>query len=243
MLTFDNDAKDAVLLSAHKAVAALKMAAALAKSESENKESAVCVMEDGSERAYNVYGYHEYFFKAGDSLEHIAAREYGDAGLWVLLAAYNGIQTEGEVSAGRALRLPVIIEKERAARSRVLRSAGDTDAYGRDIRLGVGGGIESDLGDLGALGGPENLRQAIALRLGTAAGRRLRIGAYGVRFDVGDPMAVSSYLLGSIEQTMKEEPRVKRVTDIQLNGKGDALEVTVYYQDAIGAADAVSVEL
>jgi hypothetical protein len=50
-------------------------------------------------------------------------------------------------------------------------------------------------------------------------------------------MAINSYLLGSIEQTVKEDPRIERIDDIYFEGQGDTLFITITYTDINGNRD------
>jgi hypothetical protein len=110
--------------------------------------------------------------------------------------------------------------------------------YGRDIFIGEDGDFAVSVsGDFAAISGPDNLFQAINNRLTTAVEKRIRIGVYGIRATIGDPMAIDSYLLGSIERTINEDPRIDRIEDITFEGRGDALFITVTYIDINGNKD------
>ena len=89
-------------------------------------------------------------------------------------------------------------------------------------------------GDIKTIDGRDNLTQAIALRLTTASKKRIRLASYGIRSTIGDPIAVESYLSGSIEQTIKMDPRVAEVNELTFRGNRDQLMLEVVYTDING---------
>ena len=91
-------------------------------------------------------------------------------------------------------------------------------------------------GDLGLISGTENLRQALLNRYSTLVGARIRLEVYGIQASIGDALNASSSLIqASVHQTTIEDPRVESVEDIQFNGNGDKLAVSVIYIDRNGS--------
>lgn len=72
------------------------------------------------------------------------------------------------------------------------------------------------------------------LRLTTASENRIRLTSYGIRSAIGDTMAMRSYLLSSIEQTVKADPRIKDIEEISFKGNKSALELEIVYTDING---------
>ena len=106
--------------------------------------------------------------------------------------------------------------------------------YGTDIEIDTDGDFALLDGDIKTIDGRDNLTQAIALRLTTASKKRIRLASYGIRSTIGDPIAVESYLSGSIEQTIKMDPRVAEVNELTFRGNRDQLMLEVVYTDING---------
>ena len=66
-------------------------------------------------------------------------------------------------------------------------------------------------------------------------GARIRLEVYGIQASIGDSLkATSSLIQASLHQTTIEDPRVETVEDIQFNGVGDELTVSLVYVDKNG---------
>jgi len=231
MTETDNDKKDAAVLLANRLVDMSCRIAALAKEKQTNVETVIYVDNNGNDVAANVYDYKTVKMTSATTLDNLAQEKYGDPSLGTLLAYYNKIQNEHTVEAGTVLRIPVLNIQDQNLNNRIYAPPELQDCYGRDIALTDSGGFKIENGDFAIIKGPQNLHQAVANRLATAIGKRIRAGAYGVRNSTGDPMAMNGYLMASIEQTLKEEPRIASVDEIEFEGKGDKLYISVKYTD------------
>jgi hypothetical protein len=125
-----------------------------------------------------------------------------------------------------------LVKNDKNQHNRIYATPDMQDTYGRDIAIGDDGGFVISDGDFGVVSGPENIAQALGNRFASASEKRIRMGVYGLRNSIGDPMAISSYLLSSIEQTAKEDPRIKEIQEITFKGKEDSLYISVIYTDS-----------
>jgi hypothetical protein len=231
MTETENDKMDAVVLLANQLVDLACRAIALAKEKQTNVETVIYVDDEGNDTVVFAYDYKTVKMTSSTTFDRLAQDEFGDPSLGTLIAYYNKIQNEHAVPAGTTLRIPVLIRQDQNLNNRIYAAPELQDNYGRDIALTDSGGFGVYRGDFAVVKGPENLHQAIANRLTTASGKRIRIGAYGLRNSIGDPMAIKSYLFASIEQTLKEDPRIASVDEIRCEGKGDKLNINVTFTD------------
>jgi hypothetical protein len=231
MIETENDKKDTLVLLTNQLVDMACRAVALSKEKQTNIETVVYVDDEGTDAVVNVYDYKTVKMTSATTFDKLAQDEYGDPSLGVLLAYYNKIQNEHTVEAGTALKIPVLTIQDQNLNNRIYAPPELQDCYGRDIALTESGGFRIDMGDFAVIKGPQNLHQAVGNRLTTAAGKRIRIGSYGVRNSIGDPMAMNSYLMATIEQTLKEDPRIASVDGLEIEGKGDKLYINVTYTD------------
>lgn len=54
----------------------------------------------------NQIGYNIVTLSAGERVDHLAARQYGDASLWWIIAAASGVGWFAQCPAGTVLRVP-----------------------------------------------------------------------------------------------------------------------------------------
>ena len=167
-----------------------------------------------------------------DSFESIAEKYFGDPDKAIDIAAYNGIASLNELELGAAIRLPITTRTVKMANNLIFSRREDRDNYGRDIMLNDDRRIvTSNTGDYELTRGVENLTQAVLLRLRESNSKRIRVNTYGIRSNISDPVAGTAYIMASINQTVNSEPRVESVDDIRFRGRGDTLEVEVFYHD------------
>jgi hypothetical protein len=234
MVETENDKQDEITLLLDKMLDSANRLVALAKEKQSNAESVIYVDDDGNDASITVYDYRTMQMTSSTTFDKLAQELYGDPSYGTLIAYYNKIQNEHEVEAGTTLKIPVLTEAESTA-NRIYAVPEMQDNYGRDISIGDGGEFEVANGDFAIVSGKENLWQALCGRLTTASDKRIRLGAYGIRASIGDPLAIDSYLMSSIEQTVREDPRIDRIEEIQFEGKGDALSISVTYTDINGS--------
>jgi len=187
----------------------------------------------GEQRVVLSYGSSEVRLSSTDTLESLAARHLGDPDKAVDIAAFNGIASLDELELGAAVKIPVYRRPPNSGgRNRIYAKREDRDNYGRDILLSEEGSMgASASGDWALSCGAANLAQAVLLRLKESAARRMRLTSYGIRASVADPVAGTAYILSSVDMTVNADPRVSSVRDIRFRAAGDALHVTVFYDD------------
>ena len=195
--------------------------AALGKGKQTNEQSVVYVAPNGNDVSITVYDFRYHTWKSNP--------DYG-----TMIAYFNGIVNESEVEAGTKIKIPVLSENESNTGNLIYAAPEKQENYGVDMTLDEGRDFAVSGGDFASVNGRDNLTQAIALRLTTASQKRIRITAYGIRSSIGEPMAVQSYLTGSIEQTIKADPRISEVEQISFRGDGDILHLEVVYADING---------
>lgn len=232
----ENDKADVLIDCAQKICDLTCRLAAKAKEASTNVSRVVYVDSDGNDAVQLVYGFRYHTWKSTDTLDKLAASYLGSADYSSLLAYYNEIAVESEVEAGTKIKIPNLTESAADSGNRVYAEPAKRDNYGADIALDDDGDFQSEGGDFKAVSGADNLAQALAMRLTTASENRLRLTSYGIRVATGDAMAIQSYLLGSIEQTVKTDPRIDEVSGIDFEGTADGLNLRVTYSDINGAS-------
>jgi len=237
MTETENDKKDRIAFLLNKMFDYMFRAAAIAKEKQTGVEHIVYVDSEGNDAAVFVYDCKIVKMESSATFDKLAQEHFGDPSLGPLIAYYNKIQNEHEVESGADLRIPVLEKTASGQRNMIYAEPETRDSYGRDIALDDNGGFAVTDGDFGIVSGKENLAQALGNRLATSAGNRIRLGAYGIKAATGDPVAVGSFLQGSIEQTVYEDPRIEKVEEIEYKGRGDAIYIAVTYTDINGGRD------
>lgn len=208
---------------------------AISKEKQTNIECVIYVDNNGNDAIAYVYDYKTVQMTSTTTFDRLARDFLGDPALGQVISYYNQIQFEHKVTAGTNIKIPVLSPNEKNLNNRIYAQPQMQENYGRDISIDDEGDFAvSASGDIAVISGPDNLLQALNNRLTTAVEKRIRIGVYGIRATVGDPMAIDSYLLGSIERTIKEDPRIERIEGIAFEGRGDSLFITVSYTDING---------
>ena len=243
MIETDNDKKDRVVFILNKMLEYMFRAAALAKERQTNIESIVYVDHEGNDAVVFVYDYKIVQIKSTTTLDGLAQEHYGDPSCGTLIAYYNKIQNEHELESGSEIRIPIFTKTKSNQGNKIYATPEMQDNYGRDIALNDNGGFAVSRGDFAVVHGRENLSQALGNRLATASKKRIRLGAYGIRAAIGDPLALDSFLMSSIEQTVYEDPRIEKVDEINFRGDKDALYIAVTYTDINGFQDTYKGEI
>jgi hypothetical protein len=210
---------------------------AISKEKQTNIECVIYVDNNGNDAIAYVYDYKTVQMTSTTTFDKLALDYLGDPDMGPVISYYNQIQFEHKIPAGTDIKIPVLTKNNINQNNRIYATPQMQDNYGRDLKIGDNGDFATLNGDLTDISGADNLLQATNNRLATAAEKRIRIGVYGIRATIGDPMAVNSYLMGSIERTMKEDPRIERIEDISFEGRGDALFLTVIFIDINGNQD------
>ena len=232
-----DDRNDGTVLLLNRMLDSMFRATALSKEKQTGTESIVCTDRDGNDTAVFVYGFKTVRLAGTATFDALAADHLGDPSLGPLVAYYNKIQNEHGVEAGTEIRIPVLEKTRGSLGNRIYAVPEMQDTYGRDIALDSNGDFAVSCGDFAAVYGRDNLAQAVGNRLATSGGKRIRMGAYGIRAATGDTLSLNSFLLASIEQTVSEDPRIERVDAVEFSGIKDTLRIRVTYTDIAGNRD------
>jgi len=203
--------------------------AALTVSQAEQFDSIISRSVE-EKNAVIVYGHTLIKADGSTTLESLATEYYGDPSLAELIAVYNNFESDDDIIPGSSIKIPVILQGG-APSNNFVYSEDFIDVYGADIRLdSEGNPVVSVNGDYAIIEGPENLIQAINLRLNQELGTRLRLAVYGIRNTVGSAMTNSApiaYILANIKDTIMQDPRVSKVSNIKIKGLGDKLYMSM----------------
>lgn len=201
--------------------------------KSQAADTEVTVEIDGQKTT--IYGTISITADASTTLEKLAAQYYGDPSMAVLIAMYNGI-TNDDIDPGTIIKIPQTVRSTLILNNKIY-SWDRSSNYGIDILLAaVPHSVEmviAESGDFSYVSGKDNLLQAINLRLNESLGKRLRLTVYGLSVAIGSPRANTApigYILTNLRDTLKQDPRVKSIDSIKLNGVGDSLYVAFNVQ-------------
>ena len=189
-----------------------------------------------NDRVITTYGYKVVSITdAETNWDQLAQDYYGDSSLGSIIATYNSQLEDNEMKVGQSILIPKLNYAEsQNGNNEVYNSPDVKDNYGKDLQIKNGDFVNYN-GDLGLVGGTENLRQALLNRYSTLVGARIKLEVYGIQAAIGDALKASSSLIqASVHQTTIEDPRVESVEDIQFSGTGEQLAVSVVYVDKNG---------
>lgn len=185
----------------------------------------------------------------GDTLQEIAARELGDASMWVDIANINNLippyitdnpdeASDRVLLSGGVLLVP--------ARTPIAGQGGTTEAdiYGTDLLL-RDGDLVAENGSLVVVSGRENLKQALINRNKTERGEMLWNPTYGsmVRSLLGAVSGPSSALLAAqyVAATFRADYRVKDVASSRATVAGDVVRVVCEVVPVSGQSQKIEV--
>lgn len=177
-------------------------------------------------------------FRAGDTLQRIASRAYGDASRWAEIAEHNGLRNASQWGDGRPLRvgdeLAVPLDSSVANDLGLARRG---DVFGRDLKIDSTGDLMID-DDLVVVQGAPNLEQALRLRLLSEQGSALYAPEYGLPVAIGSggSARVVAFVASHIDQQLRADPRIEDVRELEITDEGDALVARASVQPIRGGA-------
>ncbi len=230
----DNDKQDLLTDYLSQLEDSACIAVALSKQKQANAIAVIYVGEDGNDTTITVYDFTYHTWKSTDTFDRLANDYLGNPDYGTVIAYFNSVANESELKAGVKIKIPVLTEESSNTNNKIYAEPDKQENYGTDIEIDTDGDFALLDGDIKTIDGRDNLTQAIALRLTTASKKRIRLASYGIRSTIGDPIAVESYLSGSIEQTIKMDPRVAEVNELTFRGNRDQLMLEVVYTDING---------
>lgn len=185
-----------------------------------------------------------YLIQSGDTLPQLARRLLGEADQWWLLAevnqlAYPFVDTSGAtypgqkvLGVGDTLLIPDDLASPLTQRIDTAVTDDElTIVLGTDLRVLESGDLQeaASSGDWRTLAGLVNLRQALRHRLLTRKGELAYHPEYGSNLEahLGQPLDELRLARIRLEvvQTLLQDPRIRAVTQIQV--EGDAQAVTI----------------
>lgn len=230
----DNDKQDLLTDYLSQLEDSACIAVALSKQKQANAIAVIYVGEDGNDTTITVYDFTYHTWKSTETFDRLANDYLGNPDYGTVIAYFNCVTNESELKAGVKIKIPVLTEESSNTNNKIYAEPDKQENYGTDIEIDTDGDFALLDGDIKTIDGRDNLTQAIALRLTTASKKRIRLASYGIRSTIGDPIAVESYLSGSIEQTIKMDPRVAEVNELTFRGNRDQLMLEVVYTDING---------
>jgi len=178
-----------------------------------------------------VSGYRHVEIRWGESLQQLAARELGDASLWIAIADLNDLvhpytsELGGDKVAayGQAIMVPSAQEQASASTDPDL-------VFERDVQLSAGRLVAVN-GDLSLIAGIDNLKQALVSRITVDRGELLFHPEYGseIRSLIGVASGPTAGLLSSryAKAAVIADPRVASVNQSSAEVAGDKITVSL----------------
>jgi len=179
-------------------------------------------------------GYRYAPTRRGDTLQRVAFRELGDASNWAQLAWFNNLLppyiTDDEALAGPRVLLSGQSIKIPSATNESEPTVSTADnVLLTDCALTGGKLTVDESGDLTLVSGRDNLKQAINHRVRTDMGELIYHPGYGCKLQrrKGRKNNAVVVLLGrmDIQESLKQETRLKSINSITVTAEGDVLSV------------------
>lgn len=172
-----------------------------------------------------TYGYTTVVASSATRLDSLALSAYGSPDYASMIAKFNGITSDADISPGMEIKLPYLAYTPALQASEVYALGGET--YGTDIALAPDGDVVlAESNDYGLISGMSNMKQAVALRLAEDQGSRVRLLAYGIKQSRGsfDPFSLA-VLITSIRDTLIQDARIQGAYGFALTQDGDFLRL------------------
>jgi hypothetical protein len=184
----------------------------------------------------------QYSWRAGDTLQGLALRAYGDASRWREIAEFNGLRG-ARWGDGRPLSVGDTLLVPRDPVDEVRGAAPESDPFGVDLRVDLAtGDLVLRDNDTALSEGPANLAQALALRLLTEQGESWILPTYGLPLrvgGVGSPRE-SAYLAAQVSDQLRQDARVREVNSVEVLSEGDLVAVSVTFTPIAGSTTTIT---
>ena len=171
------------------------------------------------------------------SLDKLAWQYLGDYRQGAVILAANNIDDWDAVAAGTEIKIPLTRPQEQDQNNRIF-SENPADILGVDIAHDEDGELMfTDDGNLQRVSGTENLIQAVRHRLDTKLGADVRKAGYGILLQAGEALGseqAQSYVSTSILDTLAQEPRIKKVQELQYDIEGDSVVIQIAFESVLG---------
>jgi hypothetical protein len=184
----------------------------------------------------------QYSWRAGDTLQGLALRAYGDASRWREIAEFNGLRG-ARWGDGRPLSVGDTLLVPRDPVDEVRGAAPESGPFGVDLRVDLAtGDLVLRDNDTALSEGPANLAQALALRLLTEQGESWILPTYGLPLRVGGVGAPreSAYLAAQVSDQLRQDARVREVNSVEVLSEGDLVAVSVTFTPIAGSTTTIT---
>ena len=175
----------------------------------------------------------------GESLQQLAARELGDAALWTTIAALNDLAPPylSATAAPRVARYGDTIMLPDNRPDIVAGKVSAEDVFKTDVKLNAGF-LQVSNGDIALVGGRDNLKQAITIRITTSRRELIFHPSYGCDISKlkGRRNDHINALLGKrhVRIALAADDRIAQVISANVDAVGDAMRVEVEARTATG---------
>lgn len=172
----------------------------------------------------------QHIWRAGDTLQSVAQRAYGDTSRWVEIAKFNGMKTPRHWGDGTPLVVGDVLAVPRDGEIDT-RGSISIDPFAVDIAVDMS---TMDIrftedNDVMLKKGRQNLEQALALRLLTEQGDSYLFPAYGLPVRIGGTNNARevAYIASHVRDQLTRDARVRDVRDVNVLIEGDTVAVAV----------------
>ena len=190
---------------------------------------------DSQEETITVYGRTYKTVTSTTTLEKLSFESYGNPDYSKLIAEYNGITSNDEISAGDLLAIPILREIDTNIDNQIFDSQG-IDAYGVDAAIGKNNEILFlNTGDFALVAGEENLVQSLNLMFSETLGARIRLTSYGILVQIGSSGETPiSYIIANIKDAVIQNPRIKEMSNISVKSNADNILIAFDFVTNVG---------
>lgn len=188
-----------------------------------------------------TYGSSQVVATSETRLDVLANKLYGSPDYADLIAKYNGITGDAEITPGKMINVPNLTYTPALRNSEIYSMT--PDIYGTDIALADDGDIVlAEYNDYGTTTGEENISQTIGMRLSEDRGARIRVPLYGIKNAGGafDPFAIA-VLIVSVRETLLQDPRITTVYRFNFQQDGDSVYLNFDVELASGVTAPFSI--
>lgn len=190
-----------------------------------------------------TYGYTEIIATSETRLDELSNKIYGSPDYADLIAKFNGITGDSQLTPGMVVKLPYL-SYTTALRDSEIYSYG-TETYGTDIQLAPDGDLVlAEFNDYNTTSGLANMEQAIILRMSEDQGARVRLLAYGIKQSRGnfDPFSLA-ILVTSIRDSLIRDSRIQSAFNFTLQQDSDLMVLSYDVELENGVTQQFSISL
>ena len=177
-----------------------------------------------------IYGYKTLQKTPETTPARLASQYLNDPTKIVAILLTNNVSDWDSIPVGSTIKVPIInpiIQNQ----NNIVLDNNPLGVLGTDLKRDENGNLKADKqGNLKLVSGTENLSQAVLNRLDHTVGADVRRQAYGIQINIGDEQgseAAQGYVMNSILDTLRQEPRIKEVNSIDFSLDGNTIIINV----------------